>query len=122
MNDNYTDPGISLTPAGKRVAVIALILGIIIALALVLANSASAAPLAGNRGGCAEGNKWRMIPCVVSDFRPGFVSGTCAAGLWFKDAPTRRTFRLDQPVRVQGCEYMNWQLASAPGWPLRITR
>lgn len=120
--NNYDDPGIALTPLGKRVAVALLILGIVIALALVLVRSADAAPLDGNRGGCAEANRWRMIPCTVTDFRPGRVSGTCAGGLWFKDAPTRRVFRLEQAITVQGCEYMNWQLASAPGWPLRISR
>lgn len=77
---------------------------------------------AGNRGGCAEGNKWQDLPCIVTDFRPGFVNGTCDGGLWFQNIPTRRTFRIDQFVTVQGCEGEDWQLFSAPGWPFRIAR
>jgi hypothetical protein len=79
-------------------------------------------PVPGNLGGCAEGNKWRGLSCTINDFRPGSVSGVCDAGLWFQDVKTSRTFSLDQPVTVQGCEYENWQLASAPGWPIRISR
>lgn len=77
---------------------------------------------AGNRGGCAEGNKWRGLGCTISDFSPGLVSGTCEGGLWFQDIPTRRTFRIDQFVTVQGCEGEGWQLFSAPSWPFRISR
>lgn len=77
---------------------------------------------AGNRGGCAPANQWPRLSCVVSDFRPGFVSGTCEAGLWFRNAPTRRSFRLAQAITVWGCEGLDYELFSAPGYPLRIAR
>ena len=76
----------------------------------------------GNRGSCAEGNKWRGLACTVTAFTPGYVSGSCDGGLWFAEIRTMRTFRSGQAVTVQGCEYLNWQLASASDWPLRISR
>ena len=77
---------------------------------------------AGNAGGCAEGNKWRGLACVISAYRPGYVSGTCDGGLWFADVRTARVWRQDTPVTVQGCEYERLQLDSAPGFPLRISK
>jgi hypothetical protein len=123
MNDDYTnDPGLSLTPAGRRVLLVLLAVGILLALVVTLARRAEAAPLAGNRGGCAPGNKWPRVACIVTNFRTGFVSGTCEFGLWFRSAPTRRTFRLGQAITVWGCEGPGYELFSAPGYPLRIAR
>ena len=77
---------------------------------------------AGNRGGCAPANQWRGLACTITDYRPGYVSGKCDGGLWFKDVRTARVWRQDTPVTVQGCEYEGWQLDSAPGFPLRISK
>lgn len=77
---------------------------------------------AGNRGGCAEGNKIRGLACTVTAYTPGFVSGTCDGGYWFSKVRTARTFRDQQPVTAQGCIGLNLRLAGAPGWPLRIGR
>ena len=99
---------------------------LLVLITAVLVDHASAQPItdlaAGNRGGCAEGNRMRGLACVVSDFTPGYVSGTCDGGYWFKNARTARTFTLEQPVTVQGCIMAGSQLASAPGWPLRISK
>lgn len=77
----------------------------------------------GNKGGCAPANKIRGLACTVTKFTPGYVSGTCDGGLTFSRVRTSRTFRLDQPVTAQGCIGGDgWQLTSAPGWPLRISR
>jgi len=123
MNDDYSnDPGLSLTPLGKRVAVILLILGILVALLIVFTGSADAATLAGSRGGCAEIDKWQLLPCVVTDFRPGYVSGTCAAGLWFRNERTARTWRLETPVTVRGCADPSGRVTSAPGWTFRMSK
>lgn len=84
--------------------------------------SAFGASSAGNRGGCAEGNKMRGLACVVTAFEPGYVSGTCDGGFWFSKVRTARTFRLDATVTVQGCIMADDRLTSAPGWPLRISR
>ena len=81
-----------------------------------------AAPLAGNAGGCAAGNRVYRWPCVITAYTPGKVSGTCNAGLWFRDVPTARLFVLDEPVFVRGCVGMQWRLFSASNAPLRISR
>lgn len=81
-----------------------------------------AAPAAGNRGGCAEGNKIWGLACAVTDFRPGYVAGVCDGGFWFSEVRTARTFRLDQAVTVQGCIMLADRLEGVAGWPLRISR
>ena len=144
--NNYDDSGISLTPTGKRVALAILIAGILLALAVSLARADSpgpacqptptptppvtslrltsfaAVPVGGNAGGCAAGNKINRWPCVVTDFTPGRVSGTCDLGFWFRDVATMRTFRLDQPVNLSGCLGMGDRITSVPGTPVRIGR
>jgi hypothetical protein len=89
---------------------------------LIVAATVNAEPIAGNRGGCAEGNKWRRLACTITDFRPGYVSGTCTAGLWFRDVRTARTWVIDTPVTVRGCQYANDEIASAPDWTIRISK
>lgn len=107
----------------ERAVAIGIIIGIVIVLAiLITADPVGAAPLGGNRGGCAEENKWYMLPCVITDTGVGWVSGTCTAGYWFGHVPTRRTFTLDQPVHVKGCEGPGSEIYSAPGWPVRISK
>ena len=66
----------------------------------------------------------RGLPCTVTAFTPGYVSGTCDGGLTFSRVRTARTFRDQQSVTVQGCigGANGWTLTSAPGWPLRISR
>lgn len=104
----------------ERLIALAIVIGVLIFLLVFLAGTAAAAPAEGNRGGCAPGNQWPRVACVVTDFRPGFVSGACEFGLWFRNAPTRRTFRLDQAITVWGCEGPGYELFSAPGYSLRI--
>jgi hypothetical protein len=89
---------------------------------LIVAATTEAAPATGNRGGCAEGNKIRGLACTVTDFRPGFVAGTCDGGFWFSAVRTARTWRLDQAVTVQGCIMARARLEGVAGWPLRISR
>ena len=67
-----------------------------------LTLSSFSATSAGNRGACAEGNKVRGLPCTVTAFTPGYVSGTCDGGLTFSGRGHRGTFRLDQAVTAQG--------------------
>jgi hypothetical protein len=81
-----------------------------------------AAPVRGNGGGCAEGNKWRGLSCVITAYRPGFVSGTCDGGLWFADERTARYWTLNQAATAQGCEYEDWRISGAPGWKFRLSR
>ena len=50
---------------------------------------------AGNRGGCAAANQWRGLACTITAYRPGYVSGKCDGGLWFKDVRTARVWRQD---------------------------
>ncbi len=58
------------------------------------------------------------ISCTVTDAGVGFVSGTCDFGYWFSRVSTKRTFRLDQPVRVNGCEGSGSELYA----PIRISK
>jgi len=122
MNEEYeeydNDPGLKLTPLGRRVALIALIVGTLLLAAWALSGHAEAAPAAGNKGGCGRGNMWYGLACIVTDTGPGFVSGTCQFGHWFSRVSTRRTFRLDQPVTVSGCEGLGGELYA----PIRISR
>lgn len=75
---------------------------------------------AGNRGGCGRrGENMRYgVACNITDAGVGFVSGACEDGLWFSRVATRRTFRLDQAVRVDGCEGLGSELYA----PIRISR
>jgi hypothetical protein len=115
------DPGIGLTPMGKRAAVILLIVGIIVALVIVLNyRGAGAAPLAGNRGGCPLESRRYNLACQVQDSGVGWVSGTCLYGEYFL-AQTARTFT-PGPVHVTGCVDDTNTIYSAPGFRLRITK
>lgn len=106
----------------RRFALYAAFICFVIALALLIvlasAISANATPLTGNRGGCGRGNMWYGLSCTVTDTGPGFVSGTCQFGFWFSRVSTARTFRLDQSVKVNGCEGLNDELYA----PIRIYR
>jgi hypothetical protein len=119
---NYEDPGLRLTPRGKRVAIAVIVIGVLLLFTLALTDHVGAADSSGNRGGCAEGNKWRGLSCVITDFTPGYVSGTCDGGLWFADERTARTWRIEMPVTAQGCEYEDWRISGAPGWPFRLSK
>jgi hypothetical protein len=120
------DPGLRLTPTGQRLLWAAIIIGLLIAIGWALTDTADAAPnhfpTAGNKDGCAAGNRWRGLACTVADAGPGWVSGDCDFGLWFGRTPTARTFKMGQAITVQGCEAMAGELFSAKGWPLRISR
>lgn len=73
-------------------------------------------------GGCALGNQWRGLACVITAYTPGYVSGTCDGGLWFDRERTARTWRLEQPVSVTGCQYEDWRISGAPGFKFHISR
>ena len=117
-----SNPGLRLSPRGKRVWLIIIIVSLLIAVALALTDTADAATLAGNGGGCAAGNRWRGLACTVSDSGNGWVSGVCDFGLSFGPTNSARTFVPGKPIIVQGCEGMDGELFSARGWPLRISR
>jgi hypothetical protein len=106
-------------PRARARGLLALIvIGIILLVIWACTDTAGAAPLAGNQGGCGKGNQWYRVPCTVTDAGVGFVSGTCDYGLWFKDVPTRRTFWPDELVTVRACEFMGGELAA----PISISR
>jgi hypothetical protein len=81
-----------------------------------------AAPVTGNGGGCAEGNKWTRLDCIITYYTPGFVSGECDGGLWFRRERTSRTWVLDQLARATACEVQNDQLTGVPGWKFKLSR
>ena len=62
------------------------------------------ATIAGNRGGCAAANQWRGLACVITAYRPGYVSGECDGGLWFADV---RTARVGARERLSACKVAN---------------
>jgi len=74
-----------------------------------------ASPLPGNKGGCGRNNWWTGLSCTVTDAGNGFVSAHCEHGLWFSRQNTARSFRLQQNIRVAGCENEGGELA-----PVRI--
>ena len=115
-----SDPGLRIRPERRRLLIVLIIIGLLIALAVALTDKASAAPVAGNRGGCGYHNRNMVygVACTVTDTGRGFVSGTCDYGYWFSRVSTLRTFRLDQAVRVNGCEGLNQELYA----PIRIYR
>lgn len=83
-------------------------------------GASSGAPLPGNQGGCGHNNENMRygIACNVTDAGVGFVSGTCKSGYWFSRVATRRTFRLDQAVTVNGCEGLKHELYA----PIHVSR
>jgi hypothetical protein len=116
------DPGLRLNARGKRVLLAVIVIGFLLLFALALTDRAGAADSSGNRGGCAPGNQWRGLACVITDFTPGYVSGTCDGGLWFADERTTRIWTLDTPATAWGCEYEDWRISGAPGWPFRLSK
>ena len=121
-HDDYTnDPGLRLTPLGRRVLLVLLLIGLLVAVVLVFSDPAGAAPLEGNRGGCNPASRAYGLTCTVQNAGLGWVSGTCVYGEYFL-AQTARTFRPGQVVHVTGCEDQYGVLFSAPGFPLRISR
>jgi hypothetical protein len=81
-----------------------------------------AAPIRGNGGGCALGNQWTRLDCTVTYFTPGYVSGECVGGFWFRRERTSKTWVLDQLARVTACEVKDDQLTGVPGFRFRISR
>jgi hypothetical protein len=79
-------------------------------------------PVAGNKGGCALGNQWTRLDCTVTYFTPGYVSGECVGGFWFRRERTSKTWVLDQLARVTACEVEDDQLTGVQGFRFRISR
>ena len=120
-NDD-NDPGLKLTPLGRRVIFGLLIIGILIALVILLTGgNAGAAPLEGNRGFCNYASRASGLACTVTDAGVGWVMGTCKWGEFFL-AQTWRTFRPGQNVTVSGCEDQYGTLFGTPDYPLRVYR
>lgn len=95
-------------------------IAIAIILLILTLQTAAAAPLEGNRGGCGRNNRNMRygLTCNVSDAGHGFVSGDCTGGYWFSRVATARTFTVGQVVTVNGCEGLNQEIYA----PIRISR
>jgi hypothetical protein len=112
------DSGLRLTSSGRRILIAVIIALLLIAVAFALTDTAGATTMDGNKGGCGRGNMWYGLACTVTDSGQGYVSGTCKFGLWFSRVATARAFRLDQSVKVNGCEGLGGELYA----PIRISR
>lgn len=101
----------------RRLFVLIVLIALTIIICWVLTDTVGAAPLNGNRGGCAARNVV-TVQCEVSDSGPGYVSGNCAYGYWFSRVSTARAFRIGAAVTVRGCEGLGGELYA----PIRISR
>lgn len=117
-----SDRSLHLAPRSRHVWLAVCVSGVILLALLASTDRAGATALTCNRGGCAPGNRHPALACTITDYRPGYVSGTCDGGLWFANERTARTWKLDTPVTARGCEYENWRLSSAPGYAFRLSR
>jgi hypothetical protein len=74
MSHIDNDPGLRLTPRGKRALLAVIVIGLLLLFAWALTDPAGAADSSGNRGGCAEVSKRFAV------YRAGRRSGL---GEWY---------------------------------------
>jgi hypothetical protein len=79
-----------------------------------------AAPVAGNRGGCAATNYYRGVACTVKQAGTGWAFGDCEFG-WSFSGPTRLVLAGGAEVEVSGCKDKTGNLfAAGKKYPLVI--
>lgn len=74
----------------------------LVILILLVTSVAGAAPLVGNKGGCAS--YWTKVACTVVDAGRGWAFGDCEFKLSFSGVTPGPALKKGQPVLVNGCQ------------------